>query len=215
VLGLSRVSRKIRFSFRCRKNGAFSRDASGATAVEFGLVALPFLMMLAGIIDVGTYYFALNTLDRGIDETARFIRTGEAQTGGFSYSAATQTANPGLDATTIQGFKVKVCEQAKAAGGNFDCSKFTVVLNFGATWADVAAANQTCTQGTAPNVTLNAGTTSTDQLTAHVGGTSSVVIATVCYPWDVAKFLPFLKVGNLQDGSMLLQSSTAFQTEPY
>jgi Flp pilus assembly protein TadG len=210
VLGLSRVSRKIGFSFKCRKNGAFSRDASGATAVEFGLVALPFLMILAGIIDVGTYYFALNTLDRGVDETARFIRTGEAQTGGFTY-VSTQT----VDAKTIAGFRVKVCEQAKAAGGNFDCSKMVVVLNSGTTWAQIANADQTCTQGTSPNVTLKAGTTGTDQLTAHVGGTSSVVIATVCYPWDVAKFLPFLKVGNLQDGSMLLQSSTAFQTEPY
>lgn len=215
MLGLSRVSSKIGFSFKCRKIGGFSSDTSGATAVEFSLVALPFLMILAGIIDVGSYYLALNTLDRGLDETARFIRTGEAQTGGFTYSAATQTANPGLDASSIKGFKVKVCEQAKAAGGNFDCSKMVVILNFGASWANVAAANQTCTQGASPNVTLVAGTTSTDQLTAHVGGTSSVVIATVCYPWDTAKFLPFLKIGNLQDGSMLLQSSTAFQTEPY
>ena len=205
------VSSKSKPALACKRRAGFAADERGATAVEFGMVALPFLMMLAGIIDVGSYYLALNSLDRGLDETARFVRTGEAQTGGYSFT----TNNVTTADLTVAGFTKKVCQQAQAAGGSFDCTQFKVILNSASTWAGLANANQTCTQGTAPNVTLVAGSNGTDTLNSHVGGTSAMVIATVCYPWGMAKFLPFLNIGNLQDGSMLLQSSTAFQTEPY
>ena len=187
----------------------FGRDRSGTTAIEFGVVAMPFLMMMAAIIDVGSYYLALNALDRGIDETARFVRTGEAQSGGITSSVGT------IDIHSVAAFRQSVCDNARNAGGSFNCSNVVVILNSGNSWADVAAADQTCTTGTSPNVVMRASTSTSDTLTAHVGGTSAFVIATVCYPWDMAKFLPFVNIGNLQDGSMLLQSSVAFQTEPY
>ena len=200
----------------------FRKDGSGTTAVEFGFVALPFLMIMAAIIDVGTYYLALNALDRGIDDASRFVRTGEAQTGGVSaYTCGNAAAGgvngqcPALDPNTVAAFKQSICEKARSAGGAFDCSKLTTIINFTNSWGGLQAADQSCTTGTSPNVVLKPSTTGSDQLTAHVSGSSAYVIITACYPWATAKVLPFIKLGNLQDGSMLLQSSTAFQTEPY
>ena len=202
------VARKTPPKTKLRSFTTFGRDASGATAVEFGLVALPFMMMIAAIIDVGTYYLALNALDRGIDETARFVRTGEAQTGGIS---ATGVA----DVKSVDAFKKTVCLKARADGGNFDCSQITVILNSTTSWANILAADQSCTTGTSPNLVMKTGAIGANSLSSYVGGTSAYVIATVCYPWDTARLLPFLSTGNLQGGKMLLQSSMAFQTEPY
>ena len=47
------------------------------------------------------------------------------------------------------------------------------------------------------------------------GAASSVVLVTVCYPWKFGGKLPLFKISNLNDGSMLMQASAAFRTEPY
>ena len=41
------------------------------------------------------------------------------------------------------------------------------------------------------------------------------MLVTVCYPWEFGGKLPFFKIGNLSDGSLLMQASVAFRTEPY
>jgi hypothetical protein len=47
------------------------------------------------------------------------------------------------------------------------------------------------------------------------GNASSVVLVTVCYPWDFGGKLPFIRLGNLQNGALLMQASVTFRTEPY
>jgi hypothetical protein len=42
-----------------------------------------------------------------------------------------------------------------------------------------------------------------------------VVIVTACYQWDFTAKLPIIKLGNMSNGSMMLQSATAFRSEPY
>ena len=49
----------------------------------------------------------------------------------------------------------------------------------------------------------------------NTGAASSVVLVTVCYPWEFGGKLPLFKMGNLNDGSLLMQASVAFRTEPY
>ena len=41
------------------------------------------------------------------------------------------------------------------------------------------------------------------------------VLVTACYEWDLAKKLPFLLMGDLSNGSALIQASSVFRTEPY
>ena len=51
--------------------------------------------------------------------------------------------------------------------------------------------------------------------TFTTGGASAVVLVTACYPWNISGRLPFLNIGNLSDGSFLIQTSVVFRTEPY
>jgi hypothetical protein len=49
----------------------------------------------------------------------------------------------------------------------------------------------------------------------NAGGASSVVLITGCYRWRFGGQLPFLDIGNMPDGSFLIQATYTFRTEPY
>ncbi|MDG2530975.1 TadE/TadG family type IV pilus assembly protein [Caulobacter endophyticus] len=65
-----------------RRLDRFARAEGGATAVEFGLVLLPFLLLFFGIIELALVYFASMTLENAVVDAGREIRTGQVQTGG-------------------------------------------------------------------------------------------------------------------------------------
>jgi Flp pilus assembly protein TadG len=169
----------------------FAVDTRGSTAIEFALVATPFLMMIFGVINTGMYYYSVNSLDRGIEDASRAVRTGEAQKAG----------------KTVGDFKTLVCN---AASGYVDCSKVEILLQSVPEWQNLTP--QACQS--AGVLTTGTGT-GTDLLQSYTGTQNQVVLVTACYKWETAKYLPFFKLGNLGDGSMLIQSSTAFRTEPY
>jgi hypothetical protein len=56
-----------------------------------------------------------------------------------------------------------------------------------------------------------------DSLYDYTGGSSQVVLVTLCYQWDLAKSFSFLKLGAGSDGAgaAIMQATTAFRTEPY
>ena len=58
------------------------KDEEAATAVEFALVAFPFIYLLIGIIELSVMFAAMSTLDAATNDASRLIRTGQAQTSG-------------------------------------------------------------------------------------------------------------------------------------
>jgi Flp pilus assembly protein TadG len=66
-----------------RRLGQLRRDQTGATAVEFALLALPFFALLFAILETALLFFVGQLLDRSVTETARLIRTGQAQEQNF------------------------------------------------------------------------------------------------------------------------------------
>ncbi|MPZ55789.1 MAG: pilus assembly protein [Rhizobiales bacterium] len=77
-----------------------ARQEDGSAAVEFGLVAMPFLALMFAIIETALVFFAGQVLETAAADSARLIMTGQAQ---------------GLNKDT---FKEKVCEKIY---GLFDC----------------------------------------------------------------------------------------------
>jgi hypothetical protein len=69
-----RRPRGFRSLYGCRR---------GATAVEFAICAPPFLLLMAGMFEVGWFYFANSIVDAATVNAARLIRTGVAQQNGF------------------------------------------------------------------------------------------------------------------------------------
>jgi Flp pilus assembly pilin Flp len=88
--------RHVIWRFWAGQAGRFARDRSGASALEFALVATPLILLLLAVLQVGLVYFANFALESAIDRGARLIRTGQAQT----FSA--------------QQFKTEVCKHLSA-----------------------------------------------------------------------------------------------------
>lgn len=55
------------------------RGEDAATAVEFALVAFPFIYLLVGIVELSLMFAAMSTLDAATNDAARLIRTGQVQ----------------------------------------------------------------------------------------------------------------------------------------
>jgi hypothetical protein len=66
-----------------------------------------------------------------------------------------------------------------------------------------------------PNCTKDGSMVTQSSANFNPGAASSVVLVTVCYAWQFGGKLPIFKISNLSDGSVLMQASAAFRTEPY
>jgi Flp pilus assembly protein TadG len=87
------------------------RCERGATAVEFALIAVPFLALLTAMVETALVFFAGQVLQASTSEAGRLIMTGQAQ------------------AMTASQFQQAVCD---GAGGLFTCSQLSVnVQTFG------------------------------------------------------------------------------------
>ena len=168
-----------------------SRDENGATAVEFGILALPFLTVIFAIQETAMVMFAGQILDSAVNDASRRIRTREAQTAG----------------ETAADFRAAIC-----AGlyGLFDCNdtnklriKVTALSSF---TAATPTAPITCSTPSTCNWTL---VESYDP-----GQASSVVLVEAYYKWPTVVNLPWFDFSNQPDGTRLLGAVRVFRNEP-
>ncbi|USQ94972.1 TadE/TadG family type IV pilus assembly protein [Caulobacter sp. RL271] len=90
---------------RARRLAArFARAEHGATAVEFALVSIPFMVLIFAIIELGLVFLVSLTLENAIVDVGRTIRTGQVQTTGG----------------TAASFKAAVCNKIGWLGGDCD-----------------------------------------------------------------------------------------------
>ncbi|HML28619.1 MAG TPA: pilus assembly protein [Hyphomicrobium sp.] len=172
----------------------FGPDDRGATAVEFALVIIPFLMFVFGLVACALYFFVSNSLEKGMDQTSRLIRTGEAVT----------------QKMTVDQFKQQICQ---GAGSWINCNNLQVWAQH---WTDWSASDLAPHQCVDQNNTAIQNTVDGSQpIATYTGTASDVVIVTACYQWDFASKVPFFSAANMQNGAMMIQSSTAFRTEPF
>jgi hypothetical protein len=54
-----------------------------------------------------------------------------------------------------------------------------------------------------------------DDLATYAGASNDIVLVTTCYKWDFAGKVPYINMGQMSDGSLMMQTATAFRTEPY
>lgn len=62
--------------------GTYGRDARGATAVEFALVAVPLVLLIFGLIEISMVFTKQGVLEHATLQAARQVRTGQAQQSG-------------------------------------------------------------------------------------------------------------------------------------
>ena len=169
----------------------FRNDSDGATAIEFAIVAVPFFMFAFGIMGLGLHFFTSNALEHGVETVSRQVRTGQAQNGDMN----------------LQSFKDAVCAET---AGYINCDDLNVHVQSGTTWADITPTP--CLSGGSLAASAGSGT---DLISDYSGGASQVVLITACYEWKLAQSLPYLMLGDLGNGSALIQAASTFRTEPF
>ena len=173
----------------------FAISQSGATAVEFAIVAGPFFYVLGCICETGLMLFTEYVIQNSVQEAARIVRTGQA------------TAGDGTNILSQSDFKAAICENVSII---IDCD--------GAVSVYVNNANTFAALTTAMPDPLSVGPradggryTVVYQPGAQLKTTT--VIAT--YDWDFAfPFMDFL--GNIGDGGKRrLYGLAIFRNEPF
>jgi Flp pilus assembly protein TadG len=183
MTGLETVSKKRR-SNRC---AAFARDDRGATAVEFALVAAPFLALIIALIQTFLVFFAQQLLESVVRQSARLIMTGQVQSAQMTQAA----------------FKQKVCDQIVIF---FNCSGMMV---------DVQVANGWTTADTSmPVLTFNSSGQVTNTWQFNPGDAGDIVVLRVTYVWPVVLGPLGFNLSNMSNGNRQIMASAAFQNEP-
>jgi len=164
----------------------FLRRKEGAAAVEFGLVALPFLALLFAILETALIFFVGQTLETAVADSGRLILTGQAQSN--KYDAAK--------------FKEQVCARIYAlidceGGLQFDVRTYS-------SFANIDTAKPIDSDG---KLTLNS--------RYEPGGPGQIVVVRLAYQWPVHVSLMGYSLADLAGGNRLLLATSAFRNEPF
>lgn len=165
----------------------FRRAREGATAVEFAIVATPFLALMFGILDLGLVFLVSTTLENAVEEASRKIRTGELQTAGGTAST----------------FKTAVCDELSWLGTDCSSALHVDVRTF-ATFANVTTSDPT-TNGAFDDTKTQFST----------GGSESIVLVRVYYEWGLMAPLMNPGLKNLANGKRMISATATFRNEPY
>ena len=180
-----------------RRGRAFCRDERGATLIEFGFLAIPFFMVIVAILETALIFLAGQILDSAVNDSARLVRTGQAQT--LEWNG--------------DNFRGAICE---GLYGLFDCSNganarlrvsVAVVTDF-----------STATVGYPLEIGDECGEDGCDWKISsdYVPGTGAdVVLVRAFYKWPtIADFFGF-NFATLAGGDRLLGASRVFRNEPF
>ena len=171
--------------FGIRTIRRLARQEDGTAAVEFGIVALPFLALVFAIIETALVFFASQVLETAAADSARLIMTGQAQM-------------QGLTKTT---FKDKVCSRIF---GLFDCQSgvHVDVQTFGSFGAvDLQKPID------------EDGKLDTSGFKFAPGGPEDIVVVRLVYQWPT--FVSLLGLSNMAGNHRLMMATAAFRNEPY
>ncbi len=164
------------------------RDERGTTAVEFALIALPFLLTLLAVFEFGSEFVFQTALDEATTDSSRQIRTGALQ--------STGTGSPSSMAAAI-------CSNLKFASSG--CTgKLSVDVRVFQSLSAVSTPNP-----------FSSGALDPAQLSFQLGGPGNIVLVTTYYQWTV--FVPGLSqfMTPLNNGQIVIKSTVAFRNEPY
>ncbi|PKQ08531.1 MAG: pilus assembly protein [Alphaproteobacteria bacterium HGW-Alphaproteobacteria-12] len=168
-----------------RRWSRFAHAESGATAVEFALLGVPFFALLYAMIEVSILYFATANLDSVVSEAGRLIRTGQAQSSGM----------------TEAQFKDYICGELTLISNcqenlRIDVRNFTSFNNL----------------SYPPLVDENGNIVDTTVFQPGVAG--DIVLVNVYYSYGIVS-PGMVGLSNLEGGGRLVAAAAAFRNEPF
>lgn len=168
----------------------FARARRGTAAVEFALVLMPFFLLTFGLAEVSMIGFAQTSLDFAVSETARQIRTGQAQSGGV----------------TEAQIRTELCSEL---------NNFIVMGCDGNLYLDVRRFNSFVDASNNAQTPIQNNQFSTAGMGYQPGQPSDIVVVRAYYRWRVMTplFEPIFQ--NISGGERILVSTMMFRNEPF
>lgn len=197
----TRASGSVRRS-TLRALQAFPRTRGGSTAVEFALVAMPFLALAGATLEAGFTYFGQEILQQAVTDAGRQIYTGQFQTANAS---TTDTA------TLLNNFRTAMCYPGgRARITVFPCANVRVSITKAASLGSATPVQATVTD---PRTGVSDWNASFPSYACARASDVIVVQAAV----DVPVYFPLLGAAyaTLPNRRRLLQAATVFQVEPF
>lgn len=167
--------------------GRFRRNREASVAVEFGLLAIPFAMVIFAVLESCVSFAAQQVMSNATDDIARQIRTG-------------QLRNPNenqLKTIICDNMMILVTSQCK--------QNLTVDLRSYNTFADAAAVK----------IKITNGQLDTTGFQVAAGGSMTRNMLRVFYKWPVMTDIMRMKMSNLSDHTILHIATATWKNEPY
>lgn len=181
---------------------AFLRAQGGATAIEFALVALPFLALAGASLEAGVTYFSQEILQEAVADAGRQIYTGKFQTANAGISDGTTLANK---------FRNAMCyPDGQARITTFTCANIRINITKAASFGTATPVQPTMKN---PETGISDWNSSFASYTCARANDIIVVQAVV----DVPVYFPLLASASatLPNNRRVLQAATVFQVEPF
>jgi Flp pilus assembly protein TadG len=164
----------------------FARGEDGIAAVEFGIVAAPFLALMFAIMETAIVFFASQTLETAVADSARLIMTGQAQSSSF----------------TEAQFKSAVCGKIL---GLFDCANgIKIDVKTYSNFSSISTAKPIDANG---NLLTNFG--------YSPGAPGDIVVVRLMYEWPMYVSLLGFSLNDMAGNKRLIIATAAFRNEPY
>ncbi|MCA3596848.1 MAG: pilus assembly protein [Methylobacterium sp.] len=176
-------SRKDRRVFR-----GFARNRSGASAVEFAMIAPLFFGFLLAMLETGTLFLRKTAIEAGVEEAKRLTMTG-------------QVAGAGNGAAQLAAFQAGFCGQV---GWIIPCEQVKFDVRAFSTFGVAAM----------PNPVKN-GAFDPGGLQFNPGKPCQIVVIRAYYEAQGLTAMIRNDVASLNNGRVLLGGSAAFKNEPF
>jgi Flp pilus assembly protein TadG len=157
----------------------------GSVAVEFALVATPFIISLFAFMEIGLVMFSQEELQTAATDSSRLIMTGIAKDDSLSGSAFQKTVCADLDKS-------------------FDCSQLYVNVQTFTSFTDVSTITP-----------IKNGAVDTTKLNYNIGTAGDIVLVQVFYQLPVINAVLGSSLSNLTGNFRLIQANVVFRNEPF
>ena len=161
------------------------RSTKGSAAIEFGMVGLPFVLMMFAILEIGIVFVTDSVLENATIETGRMVRTGQAS----------------AEAMTAATFKNSLCGRMSIFSA--DCANRATI--------DVRVIPQFATTPPDP---MADGAFNNGVLTYSNGAPGDLILVRVWYRQPLVTTFLAQGLSRLNDGNAMLTATTAFRNEP-
>ncbi len=166
----------------------FRLDQSGAVAVEFGIVALPFFTLVFAIMQIALVFASDQLLETAVADAARMIRTGQAKTAGWG----------------VTNFNSQVCTELYYL---LDCTLLKTYITTSTSFGTVAV--------TPPINPATGNFNATPSYAAAANTASQIVVVSTYYEYPTLFSALKLNLADQPNGTRLLGAVAAFRNEPF